>query len=191
MKKKLTIPVVFSLGFFMIMATSLFTSLTNCSATPDCVCSIVTQIWMLKDNNKRATNNDLRNNFSDQCLKLMHGCLHISLHNLHIPHCTLFFWPYLDGNCRVLRFQPFEVSALDKRKISKTSEPSATTDTSGSPNTNIPSIWRILWEESVFSTCLCTVPFLASKCYLAMQMYICHSLYTFKAIPCPCLSCVI
>ncbi len=106
----------------------------------------------------------------------------------HIVH---FFWPYLDGNCRVLRFQPFEVSALDKRKISKTSEPSATTDTSGSPNTNIPSIWRILWEESVFSTCLCTVPFLASKCYLAMQMYICHSLYTFKAIPCPCLSCVI
>ncbi len=63
MKKTLTIPVVFSLGFFMIMATSLFTSPMNCSATPGCVCSIVTQIWMLKDNNKRATINDLRNNF--------------------------------------------------------------------------------------------------------------------------------
>lgn len=45
--KSLTIPVVFSFGFFMIIATSSLTSLINFSATPGCVCSIVTQMWML------------------------------------------------------------------------------------------------------------------------------------------------
>lgn len=51
---------------------------------------------------------------------------------------------YLAGNCSVLRFQPFAVSALDRRKISKSSEPKATTDTSGSPSTITPLILRIL-----------------------------------------------
>lgn len=51
---------------------------------------------------------------------------------------------YLDGYCSVFRFQPFDVSALDRRKISKTSEPIATTDTSGSPNTNTPfTFWTL------------------------------------------------
>lgn len=51
---------------------------------------------------------------------------------------------YLDGYCSVFRFQPFDVSALDKRKISNSLEPIATTDTSGFPNTNTPFILLIL-----------------------------------------------
>lgn len=51
---------------------------------------------------------------------------------------------HLEGYCSVFRFQPLDVSALDRRKISKTCDPIATTDTSGSPNTNTPFILRIL-----------------------------------------------
>lgn len=43
----LTIPVVFSLGFFMMMATCSWTSRMNRSATPGCVCRTVQQMWML------------------------------------------------------------------------------------------------------------------------------------------------
>lgn len=52
---------------------------------------------------------------------------------------------YLEGNCSVFRFQPFDVSALDRWKMSKSSEPIATTDTSGSPNTKMPLILLTLW----------------------------------------------
>lgn len=54
---------------------------------------------------------------------------------------------YLEGNCSVFRFQPFDVSALDRWKISKSSEPIATTDTSGSPNTKMPLILLTLWVK--------------------------------------------
>lgn len=47
---------------------------------------------------------------------------------------------YLDGNCRVFRLQPFSVRAAERRNISKSRLPSVTTETRGSPNTNIPSI---------------------------------------------------
>lgn len=64
-----------------------------------------------------------------------------------IQHC-IWAWTrkdvYLAGNCSVLRFQPFAVIALDRRNISKSSEPKATTDTSGSPSTTTPLILWIL-----------------------------------------------
>lgn len=46
-QSELTIPVVFSLGFFMMMATCSLTALINWSATPGCVCRTVQQMWML------------------------------------------------------------------------------------------------------------------------------------------------
>lgn len=46
-KSWLTIPVVFSLGFFMMMPTCSLTSRINRSATPGWVCSTVQQMWML------------------------------------------------------------------------------------------------------------------------------------------------
>ena len=46
-RSQLTIPVVFSLGFFMMMATCSLTSRINWSATPFCVCRTVQQMWML------------------------------------------------------------------------------------------------------------------------------------------------
>lgn len=65
----------------------------------------------------------------------------------NVQHC-ICTWTrkevYLAGNCSVLRFQPFAVIALDRRNISKSSEPKATTDTSGSPSTTTPLILRIL-----------------------------------------------
>lgn len=58
-------------------------------------------------------------------------------------------WFYLEGNWRVFRFHPFDVSALDKRNISNTLEPKATTETSGFPNTNSPSTLRMLKKKKV------------------------------------------
>lgn len=121
---------VFSFGFFIIFATSSFTSLMNCSATPGCVCSIVTQIWMLWTDKSRT------------CTEPQ-----VNLTDKHYSK-RLSMWFYLDGNWRVLRFQPFDVSALDKRNISNTLEPKATTETSGFPNTNSPSTLRTLRKKN-------------------------------------------
>ena len=63
------------------------------------------------------------------------------------PHGPLLLPGYLDGYCSVFRFQPLVVSALERRKISKSLEPMATTDTSGLPNTNSPFILRTLQDR--------------------------------------------
>ena len=126
--RRLTIPVVRSLGFFMMMATCSFTSLTKRSTTPGCVCRTVQQMWMLKKSS----------------LYTYSGLRPSSYSNYPILKLYTNKDVYLAGNCNVLRFQPFAVSAFERRKISKSSEPKATTDTSGSPSTITPFILRIL-----------------------------------------------
>ena len=129
MQSQLTFPVVFSLGFFMMMATCSLMSRMKLSATPACVCRTVQQMWML---GKETSN-------SSYTPKYLIVLLKMRLIVISPPP-----YVYLDGYCNVFRFQPFDVSALDRRKISKSSEPIATTDTSGSPNTNTLFILRIL-----------------------------------------------
>lgn len=104
-----------------MMATCSLTSRIKWSATPGCVCRTVQQMWMLEKT----------------LISLPYS--HNNVPNIQTSHDA-----YLAGNCSVLRFQPFDVSALDRRKISKSSEPKATTETSGSPSTITPLILRIL-----------------------------------------------
>ena len=55
---------------------------------------------------------------------------------------------YPEGYCNELRFHPFSVSSFPSAKISKSSDPKPTTDTSGSPYTNMPLTLRSLQERN-------------------------------------------
>lgn len=79
----------------------------------------------------------------------------------------------LDGNCSVFRFQPFDVSAFERRKMSKSSEPMATTDTSGFPNTNTPFIFLILSKtktENQRMLACCTAASLQRRRHAAVSL---------------------
>lgn len=67
----------------------------------------------------------------------------ISLNIVLISQCI----SYPEGNCSVFKFQPFLHKASDKRKISNTFEPMATTEVAGLPKMKMPSTLRRLKKE--------------------------------------------